>query len=225
MKKIASPDELASELRSILAYAEGEQPSRDKLSSDLRGLAQRVASPPVSRRVTAASEYVGWVEDTAGFMLYFYGPGSRSSVNKKLEEAFQGRDQVETTLSPVDDAYETISLGGARRIQDAWFSKLAPEGRRTLIGFLAEMQDEAERVLWDTDAGRLAKALKKKWRNVSFNPKTGEGSASLGDFQLDFHESGNENAVWLEFKNVTRQKLDSDEAALKMIEAVSKALN
>jgi len=48
MKKIASPDELASELRSLLAYAEGEQPSREKIASGLRGLAQRVASPPVA---------------------------------------------------------------------------------------------------------------------------------------------------------------------------------
>ena len=44
MRKIASPNELASELRSLLAYAEGDQPSREKLASGLRALAQRVAS-------------------------------------------------------------------------------------------------------------------------------------------------------------------------------------
>ena len=43
MKKLASPEELTSELRSLLAYAEGDQPSREKLASDLNGLADRVA--------------------------------------------------------------------------------------------------------------------------------------------------------------------------------------
>lgn len=42
MKKIASPDELASELRSLLAYAEGDQPSRERLASELSSLAGRV---------------------------------------------------------------------------------------------------------------------------------------------------------------------------------------
>lgn len=48
MKKIASPDELVSELRSLLAYAEGDQPSREKLVSGLNGLADRTARSPAS---------------------------------------------------------------------------------------------------------------------------------------------------------------------------------
>ena len=44
MKKIASPGELASELRSLLAYASGDQPSRKRIASQLQGLAQRTAA-------------------------------------------------------------------------------------------------------------------------------------------------------------------------------------
>jgi len=44
MKKIASPDELASELRSLLAYASGEQPSREKVAAALSALADRVGA-------------------------------------------------------------------------------------------------------------------------------------------------------------------------------------
>jgi len=44
MDKIASPQELTSELRQLLAYAESENPSREKLATDLNGLATRVGS-------------------------------------------------------------------------------------------------------------------------------------------------------------------------------------
>ena len=57
MKKFASPNELVSELRSLLAYAEGHQPSREKLASGLRELAHRTAGYPrnftLHRRMTA----------------------------------------------------------------------------------------------------------------------------------------------------------------------------
>lgn len=44
MQKIASPTELQSELRRLLAYCGGpEKPSREKLASELRDLADRVA--------------------------------------------------------------------------------------------------------------------------------------------------------------------------------------
>ena len=43
MDKIASPDELQAELRKLLAYAESEVPSRSKLATGLKQLADRVA--------------------------------------------------------------------------------------------------------------------------------------------------------------------------------------
>lgn len=51
MDKIASPDELQAELRKLLAYAESENPSREKLAADLNALSSRVAG---------AKEYIIW---------------------------------------------------------------------------------------------------------------------------------------------------------------------
>ena len=46
MDKIASPTELQQELRKLLAYAESDTPSREKLASGISGLADRVAGMP-----------------------------------------------------------------------------------------------------------------------------------------------------------------------------------
>lgn len=43
MEKIASPQDLSSELQRLLKYAEGPNPSREKLATDLRTLADRVS--------------------------------------------------------------------------------------------------------------------------------------------------------------------------------------
>jgi hypothetical protein len=55
MDKIASPKELATELRSILAYAEQAKPSRDKIATDLRALADRTASGESERMKAQAA--------------------------------------------------------------------------------------------------------------------------------------------------------------------------
>ena len=47
MDKIASPVELADQLRKILAYAQSDQPSRQKLADSLEVLANRVAANPL----------------------------------------------------------------------------------------------------------------------------------------------------------------------------------
>jgi hypothetical protein len=43
MDKIASPQELISELQDLLTYAKNPNPSREKLASDLANLAERIA--------------------------------------------------------------------------------------------------------------------------------------------------------------------------------------
>jgi len=47
MKKIASPQELTYELRSLIAYSESPSPSRAKLSSDLQILANRIEADEI----------------------------------------------------------------------------------------------------------------------------------------------------------------------------------
>lgn len=46
MDKLASPAQLVSELRTLLAYAESPNPSRAKLASGLESLANRTAKAP-----------------------------------------------------------------------------------------------------------------------------------------------------------------------------------
>lgn len=48
-----------------------------------------------------------------------------------------------------------------------------------------------------TPGARLAEALRKDWRNVTFDPSTGDGEANLGGFTVEFYESGNDPAVWI----------------------------
>ena len=48
MDKIASPEELTAEIRRLLAYAEGKEPSREKLAAGLSALAGRVATDKTS---------------------------------------------------------------------------------------------------------------------------------------------------------------------------------
>jgi len=50
MKKIANPQDLQDELRRLVAYCESDQPSRERLASDLNDLASRVALGPRNPR-------------------------------------------------------------------------------------------------------------------------------------------------------------------------------
>jgi len=52
MDRIASPQDLTSELRRLLAYAEGEQPSREVLAAKLRELSVKVAADSAPMTIT-----------------------------------------------------------------------------------------------------------------------------------------------------------------------------
>jgi hypothetical protein len=52
MQKIASPEHLTRELHEILAYAQTRHPERQRLASELLGLAERVAGARVASRGT-----------------------------------------------------------------------------------------------------------------------------------------------------------------------------
>jgi len=72
MRKIASPGELQGELRRLLAYSQGSQPSREKLAVELRALANRVAAAKLKKlpgygatqqwAVMDGDKTLGWIE-------------------------------------------------------------------------------------------------------------------------------------------------------------------
>jgi len=57
MDKIASPEDLQAELRKLLAYAESEHPSREKLASGMKALADRVAGNKNLERALEHTRY------------------------------------------------------------------------------------------------------------------------------------------------------------------------
>ena len=59
MRKIADAQDLQAEISRLLAYSQGQNPSRERLASELRGLADRVTGTGRTARIApwAASVY------------------------------------------------------------------------------------------------------------------------------------------------------------------------
>ena len=68
----------------------------------------------------------------------------------------------------------------------------------------------------------LADSLKKKWRNVTYDPKQNQGRASLGALKITFRESGNDNAVIVTINEMPYLKTDA-ESAEKILDAINDA--
>jgi len=105
MQKIASPQELQTKLRSLLAYCQ-DAPSRGVLVAELRELADRVASPDHSTNPTVVEYAVRFLfkrksvrvaarataAKLSGQQNYFIGDGAAVQIDpKKLEGALWGR--------------------------------------------------------------------------------------------------------------------------------------
>lgn len=61
MQKIASPQDLQTELQRLLAYSQEPNPSREKLAGELRGLANRVAAFKVKKQRSAFPNTTLWL--------------------------------------------------------------------------------------------------------------------------------------------------------------------
>jgi hypothetical protein len=73
MEKIASPQELISELRSLLQQAQDPSPSRVKLASELKSLAKRVAYGQIERLENiGGSKWQGWHDDDVDSLNFEY---------------------------------------------------------------------------------------------------------------------------------------------------------
>ena len=86
MQKIASPQDLQAELRRLLAYSQGTQPSREVMATELRSLAASVdrvsASAPPYKHIVDRLKYIeddeanGWIGNVSGKMQrYLLGAG------------------------------------------------------------------------------------------------------------------------------------------------------
>jgi len=70
----------------------------------------------------------------------------------------------------------------------------------------------------------LADSLKKKWRNVTYDPNQNQGKANLGGLKITFRESGNDDAVIVTIEEMPYLKTDA-ESAEKVLNAIIKAYN
>ena len=86
---------------------------------------------------------------------------------------------------------------------------------------LAELRAQRRQAEYQSQIDQFVTALKKDWRMVKYDPKTGEGSADLGGFGITFHESGNDGAVVVNFTKVPRMKAHA-EAVLDALEDLRK---
>lgn len=66
MNKIATPQDLQAELRRLLAYTQESQPSRTVLASELRDLADKVASNPKAEVVAIMAKILGETVNALG---------------------------------------------------------------------------------------------------------------------------------------------------------------
>lgn len=89
------------------------------------------------------------------------------------------------------------------------FKKLA--GIEPTLPALTEKYEE------NREAKELAAELKKHWRNVKYDEAKGEGTASLGSFEIEFSQSGNDPAVWIGIRKVRRVKADNPRQAVSVL--------
>ena len=92
-----------------------------------------------------------------------------------------------------------------------------PELREHVLPLLKVSNEE-------DDASEFAAMVKKKYRGVKFNPKTGQGSANLGGVKITWGLSGNDSAVVVMTEGLGPLK-GSPEDVWKVLEAIKKALN
>jgi hypothetical protein len=116
MKKIASPADLQTELRRLLAYTQSEQPSRVKIAAALRELAERVAAKEFWRPVMD--------EDPEKMSIAWVRPG-----NQRDGEAHAFR---EATFGDGSVVVDNVSLCG-KKFQSSAISKARAYGNTSSV--------------------------------------------------------------------------------------------
>lgn len=134
MRKIASPDELASELRSLLAYASGsrtadENPSRERIATRLRELAAGL--------VTAT---LHWEESNEGVhVTHVRHASGEKSIWAIFRAGWKGGSELwGLTVKTTDGAFDRKRKFGSLEIAQRFVVRLAkkPQGYELLKGIL-----------------------------------------------------------------------------------------
>ena len=97
MEKIASPQDLRSELNRILAQASEDKPSRELLAFELRGLADRVATAKFNESETRklSSKYELNFRAVVGFLDELLGGEAPYWIGKRVAEYAKRKNRGE----------------------------------------------------------------------------------------------------------------------------------
>lgn len=111
MRKIASPQELQTELRRLLAYCSGpEKPSREKLAAELRELASRVkCSEGQEEKLVALFDSLRPGQKISVAMTSVMGTSEATSGKPQdwiVGRRSKGRNYETITLLPVDASWK-----------------------------------------------------------------------------------------------------------------------
>jgi len=150
MDKIASPQDLQTELRRIMAYCQGsENPSRDVLASELRELADRVAvAPEYAPEYEAVYKHLDKELRALGFKkldpIRWKWSGPKSEIKVELKPP-------STILPSVSDKFEAHFMAVQdRRVKERFTSNVKPGASiQRMVKKLINTANE-----WVSDFGR-----------------------------------------------------------------------
>ncbi len=125
MQKIATPQDLQTKLRRLLAYCQEPHPSRDRLAGELRGLADRVAATKGRGRVFAA-------RDLGKILKEGVKGNPAKQVERHWEDVVKGFTEAKRQYDAMD------SVGG--RLDDDQTKEIT---KRFLVGPLKRLGETA----------------------------------------------------------------------------------
>ena len=173
--------------------------------NDKKGFAVLTAFPG-KKDVPKASE---WGDEYA-IIVPNGGKGADEDVQKALGSSKKG------SVTPHPQDFTMRKLSSSDRSALIRLASSLPEGSPERKAILASLDKTANQ------SSALADSLKKKWRNVTYDPKQNQGRASLGALKITFRESGNDNAVIVTINEMPYLKADA-ESAEKILDAINDA--
>ena len=124
MRKIASPQDLQAELRRLLAYSQSDQPSREMLASELRGLADRVAGNLKKLPSVGATKRWAVMDGDTQIGTVEKNRSTKRSLEPYHAEVGSGKD-----AKAVGSFYDETEVEGSSLVGDDMKKKLKSEGR------------------------------------------------------------------------------------------------
>jgi hypothetical protein len=91
----------------------------------------------MSTKKNLMDKWIGWVTDSEGYLIRFYGPGAQYNVQRKVLAGAGARRRCESSTSQVGYALRPeLGKFRARSVNDKMFKRLPSEDIRVLEAVL-----------------------------------------------------------------------------------------